>query len=61
LHKSKEKDLEEILGDFKKNLHSFKNTATSWVFPKEKRKLSGGDGYLYPGVVLTIKPLRLRK
>lgn len=61
LHKSKEKDLDEILGDFEKHLRSFKNTATTWVFPKEKRKLSAGDGYLYPGVVLAIKPLRIKK
>jgi hypothetical protein len=61
LHKLKQGDAEKILHDFISRLPSLKNTTITWVFPKEKRKLCAGDGYLYPGVVLAIESLRIRK
>ena len=61
LHNSKRKDSEQILYDLESYLRSLKNTAITWVFPKEKRMLKGRDGYIYPGVVLAMRPLRTRR
>jgi hypothetical protein len=61
LHESKQGDSEKILHDFISRFTSLKNTTITWVFPREKRTLKGGDGYIYPGIVLMLKPLRLRE
>jgi hypothetical protein len=54
---SKENDTPEILENFLSLISSFKNATSAWIFPREKRSLKGGDGYLYPGIVLLVKPL----
>ena len=61
LHESKQEDSEKILYDFISRFTSLKNSTITWVFPREKRTLKGGDGYIYPGIVLVLRPLKLKK
>lgn len=57
MSKEKEKDTCEILDDFLSVISSFNTAASVSIFPSEKRFLKGGDDYIYPGIVLLIKPL----
>ena len=57
ISRGKQKNASEKLDMFLSAISSFRTTASAWMFPIEKRFLKGGDGYLYPGIVLLLKPL----
>lgn len=57
IHESKRRNATEILKKFLSLFSSLKsqNIAVVSNFPTETRTLKGGDGYIYPGIVLMLK------